>query len=250
MGKQKRRVPGSRLEAVGRLEGADHEKVQKVRKETDCPGLACAVVMLFALTISASAASSHTHSYTQQVGSPQTSHPHKTTWKCECGATSTTYPLASTCSSCTSGAKTKINTAKKTFVFVYIDGDNGIGVPVSATADCYVEYSNYCSFPFSMTYNYPAFASFSSIVKSYATISSIYPSLTCVSRTAVKYYSSSGTLLSTQSMKLNYDNNAIPYNTATVYTLTSKPSYTTSGATFAMPTSGKSYILDVTTYLS
>lgn len=39
MGKQKRRVPGSRLEAVGRLEGADHKKVQKVRKETDCPGL-------------------------------------------------------------------------------------------------------------------------------------------------------------------------------------------------------------------
>ncbi len=55
MGKQKRRVPGSRLEAVGRLEGADHEKVQKVRKETDCPGLACAVVMLFALTIPARA---------------------------------------------------------------------------------------------------------------------------------------------------------------------------------------------------
>lgn len=39
MGKQKRRVPGSRLEAVGRLKGANYEKVQKVRKETDRPGL-------------------------------------------------------------------------------------------------------------------------------------------------------------------------------------------------------------------
>lgn len=212
--------------------------------------LTCAVLMLFALAIPASATSGHTHLYTQQVGSPQTAHPHKTTWKCECGATRITYPLVSTCSSCTSGAKTKTNTAKKTFVFVYIDGDNGIGVPISATADCYVAYSNFCSFPFSMTYNYPAFASFSSIVKSYATISSIYPSLSCVSRTAVKYYSSSGTLLSTQSMKLNYDNNAIPYNTLAVFTLTSKPSYTTSGATFSMPTSGTSHTLDVTTYLS
>ena len=210
--------------------------------------LICALIIC-STPIPASASSTHTHVY-KQTGVAQTAHPHKINWVCECGATQVTYPLKATCSTCTADAKNATNTAKDTFIFVYLDGDNGMGVPISATADCYVEYTNYCSFPFSMTYNYPAFASFSSVVKSYSTISSIYPSLNCISGTAVKYYSSSGTLLSTQSMKWNLDNNAIPSNTGSIYTLTTKPSYTISGATFAMPTSGMSYNLNVTTNLS
>ena len=222
--------------------------MKKNTKLVLCVMLICALCACI-LPAPVSAATLHTHFF-EQVGLAQAAHPHKINWACECGATKVTYPLKSTCSTCRANEKTATKTVHRNFVFVYVDGDNGMGVPITAAADCYVQYTNYYAYPFSMTYNYPPFASFSSIVNSYATISSIHPTLKCISRTSVKYYTSSASLLSTQSMMWNSDNNAIPTNPLFVYTLNSKPSYTIAGATFSMPQSGDSNNLDATTYFS
>ncbi len=177
-------------------------------------------------------------------------HPHERYWRCECGETQVTYPFEPYCSTCTGEIKTATKTESKAYVFVYLDGDAGMGVPIFATADCHVEYTNRYSFPFSMIYNYPAFASYSSVVRSYADISPIYPSLNCISGRSVKYYTSSGSNIATQSMSWNPNNDAIPSNLGGYYSLNTEPSYTVSGATFAMPTSGMSYNLEVTTNFS
>ncbi len=124
-----------------------------------------------------------------------------------------------------------------------------MGTPISATADCHVEYTNRYSFSFSMIYNYPVFASYGSMVRSYADISPIYPSLICISGHSVKYYPLSGSNIATQSMSWNPNNDAIS-NLGGIYSLNTEPSYTVSGTTFAMPTSGMSYTLEVATNLS
>ncbi len=210
--------------------------------------LLCAFIISFS-TFQVSAAEEHIHLFVPSPLSTLT-HPHKTVSECECGATQTTYPLHATCSTCRANEMIATNTVRSTKVFVYLDGDAGFGIPVTAPIDCVVTYTNYYDYPFSMMYNYPPFASFLSIVESYTDVPAIYPSVNCWSGTSVKYYSSGGTLLFDQAMQQNQNFDAIPSMLNHVYTLNSRPSYTTSSAMFFMPTSGMSYTIDVTTYFS
>lgn len=212
------------------------------------------LVLLCAMIISlssmyVSAAETHTHLYIPQ-GTTPVLHPHKVTSICECGATQESYQLRVTCTSCRANEKIATNTVRSTKVFVYLDGDAGMGVPITAPIDCVVTYTNNYDYPFSMTYNYPPFASFSSKVESYTDVAAIYPTVNCWSGTSVKYYTSSGTLLWDQAMQQNTNYDAIPSNLGIVYTLNTKPKYTESSAMFFMATSGMSYTISVTTNFS
>lgn len=210
--------------------------------------LLCAMVISFS-SIYVSAAETHTHLF-MPTGTSSVLHPHKVTSECSCGATQVSYLLKNTCSTCRANEKVATNTVRSTKVFVYLDGDAGFGLPITAPIDCVVTYTNYYDYPFSMTYNYPPFASFASIVESYTDVPPIYPTVNCWSGTSVKYYSSSGSLLWDQSMQQNTNFDSIPSNLGIVYTLSSKPKYTVSTAMFFMASSGVHHNISVTTNFS
>lgn len=193
--------------------------------------------------------STHVHSYTANTILAPT-HPHKITWTCECGASYGSYPIYSTCSTCTAYKTDNTWTAKKPFIFSYPDGDAGMGIGVFVTINCYIEYSNSYTYPFSMTYNYPPFASFVSCVNSYADIPSGVPSVTCTAKLAVHYYSSSDELIATQDMAWGvngtFNSHAAVSNHA--YTLDMKPAYVVTGASFMMAAGADGYNYDITAY--
>lgn len=210
--------------------------------------LMCAMILSLS-PFCVNAVGTHTHIFVPKPGSSFT-HPHKVILECQCGATQVTYQLKVNCSACRANEKIATNTVRSTKVFIYFDGDAGIGVPISAPIECVVTYTNHYNYPFSMEYNYPPFASFASIVESYTDVLPIYPSVNCWSGTSVKYYSSNGALLSEQGMKRNGEFDAIPSNSSIVYTLNSRPSYTKSDAMFSMAISGMHYTIDLITHFS
>ena len=120
--------------------------------------------------ITASAAYAHTHLYTEIVFPVQVEHPHEVTLRCSCGATKETAQLMANCSICRDGELTASNSVEERFIFFYLDGDQGIGVPIPAPVDCRVSYTNQHKYQISMIYDYPPFVSFNSRVAVSASI--------------------------------------------------------------------------------
>jgi hypothetical protein len=115
-------------------------------------------------------------------------------------------------------------------------------VPVPASVECIVVYTNTYSYPSSdfssAAYGYPLFASFSSSVVSeyrYSSDSS-FPGLTLDASLTVEYYSSAGELLGSQDMSWfpGSSGNSRPSNMSLVYTLDAIPAYATTYVMFAM----------------
>lgn len=207
-------------------------------------------IILTYLPLSAEASDSHVHSY--KPYSSSSIHPHPATVKCDCGDTITSYSLNRNCSTCCAGQKTATNTVQEEKVFFYVDGDNGAGALIPAVVTCTVEYNNLYNYPASsMTYSFPPFASFASSVISYADPILDGPNMICTSYTTVSYYTSGGSLLGSQSMSLNANSNSSPSNIAMIFTLNSKPKYTTTGATFVINAwTADHYNIPITTYFS
>lgn len=189
----------------------------------------------------------HTHIYTA-TGGASASHPHATTYTCECGDSYIKYLLKVLCPTCRENEKIATKTETESKVFSYIADDDGFGVPIFVAIDCHVKYTNYYKYPVSMQYSYPPFATFSSTVEAYADHLANYPSVICTAARSVHYFNSSGTTLWSQPMNWNGEDLSIPANLSMVYTLDTKPSYTTTGAVFAMLEAADSYSIDVTTY--
>ena len=180
---------------------------------------------------------SHTHYYTTNSITAY-NHPHKTTWSCECGASYDTYPICSTCDTCTANKIDRTWVEEKQYVFSYPDGDAGMGIGVFVAISCKIEYSNSFLYPFSMTYDYPPFASFISSVKASADVPIGVPNVVCTAELDVCYYSYSDGLITTQAMKWGsngYMCNSYSGGGTYPYTLEQKPSYVVTGAHFMMP---------------
>lgn len=188
----------------------------------------------------------HTHQY-EIISSDGYQHPHEIISRCSCGSERSTYPLNSLCSDCRKNEKLATNTVTKNLPFAYIADDEFGGVAIFTGIDCSVTYTNYYSYLPSTPYNYPPFATFSSSVISSGG-SSAHPQLTCISDLTVTYYNAVGEVLWEQSMQWNLDNNSIPKAPMHVYTLTSKPAYAVTGATFSMPQTAWWHYVEVTTY--
>lgn len=183
----------------------------------------------------------HTHSYSSQ-GLPNTLHPHTVRYTCECGDYYESFPLNNTCSTCLSNAVTDTTIVTEVIVFGYVgaNSDPAYIVPIFTTVDCTVEYTCTYSYPLSMLYNYPPFASFSSsVVSSYAFSGDAgtgFPGLICTASQSVNYYSESNALIGTQAMQWSVSGtgNSHPVNPSTVYTLPTKPAYATTSVVFSI----------------
>jgi hypothetical protein len=182
----------------------------------------------------------HVHAHEIAV-SLSITHPHKTIWVCECGDSYETYSLNTTCQSCLANAKTVTVTTTEIHTFLFTAGDIQ-DVPVPASVECIVVYTNTYSYPSSdfssAAYGYPLFASFSSSVVSeyrYSSDSS-FPGLTLDASLTVEYYSSAGELLGSQDMSWfpGSSGNSRPSNMSLVYTLDAIPAYATTYVMFAM----------------
>lgn len=121
--------------------------------------------------------SSHAHIYTT---TNQAAHPHKVTRTCECGDTLFSYPIYADCDTCTANQREAKDTKTEPLSFGYWAGDHNtaMGGICLTIVDCSITYSNFYDFPFSITYDYPAFASFSSNVTTSATVLPDAPSAT------------------------------------------------------------------------
>ncbi len=171
------------------------------------------------------------HSYSIQ-GIPQSLHPHETSFQCDCGSSYSFFPLSQTCSSCTANSNIAYSSTPTTGVLSYIDSDQNSGSLILVPIQYYVEYTNTYNHPsenFSL-YDYPPFASFTSIVTSHAEGQAAYvPPIVPVSNLTVIYYNSSETPISSQSMNWNANFDAIAQ--PGVHQISANPTYTVSYAT-------------------
>lgn len=188
----------------------------------------------------------HIHNF-ETISSDGVIHPHEVLSRCTCGTEQRTYPLNSLCSDCRANERLATNTETKNLLFSYIADDEFGGVAIFTGIDCSVTYTNYYSYLSPTPYNYPPFATFLSSVISSGD-SSAHPQLTCISDLTVTYYNSTGDVLWEQTMQWNGDNDSIPEAPMHVYTLTSKPAYAVTGATFSMPQTTWWHHIEVTTY--
>ena len=192
----------------------------------------------------------HTHFF-EPVNLKQTEHPHKITYHCECGATNEVYPLRVLCETCRAYEKVATHTVHEVKVFVGLERDNGVMAPGIYNVDCYVEYENYYSYPFSMQYNYPPFASFQSSVKAYAVPPPDSPVISVTVRRTVEYCTSSGNVIAAQAMEWHQSSaNAFPdtLDPSVAYTLITIPAYAVSEAQFSMAGVAQSAMVENITY--
>lgn len=171
-----------------------------------------------------------THQYMPR-GLPASNHPHEVQVKCECGSTRTGLGLKYFCSSCTANSKEVGNSELTKGVLSFIDGDQGLGAAILVPVDLYVKYTNTYNNPAQNNPMYPysglpPFASsFSKVYYSVENVVGFAPPVIVVASRSVEYYKSSGSILSTQTMSWNRQNEAIP-TAAQYYTLSEKPAYT------------------------
>ena len=106
--------------------------------------------------------------------------------------------------------------------------------------ECTIAYRNYFSYPFSMLYSYPPFASFSSLVVSsyiYNGDPSVgFPGLYLTANQSVEYYSSSNVLLASQPMVwIPGDTGSLrPANPGLIFTLSERPAYAKISVAFSV----------------
>ena len=194
-----------------------------------------------------------THSYSHSSLTP-TTHPHETTYRCDCGASYDIYPLQSTCSSCVANSRVASSSTPTTGILWYIDGDMGYGTVITVPVSYYVEYTNTYNHPASnspmMDYGYPAFASFSSRVTSYCEGQAAFvPTIYYVSNRTVNYYNNSGSIISTQTMNFGANTDAVS-QAGIIYTITTNPSYTIVSASCNISGSTRYITGSTTTYFS
>lgn len=184
------------------------------------------------LSTTYTATQSHQHTW-MPVGFIPRTHPHTTKVSCQCGDTRYNCVLLTgvpaDCNLCKSNTKTASSSTKKSGVLVYIDGDQGLGLPITVPVVLVTQYTNKYNYPNVDVPGegiWPAFSSFYSFVS--ASVENVpfhAPDVVCsASSKPVIYYYSNGTQFRSQEVILNGQGQAYaPIGVASIY---DKPSYT------------------------
>lgn len=196
---------------------------------------------------------SHSHSYSLNATSAKL-HPHKTIWKCECGASYDSYLIYSTCSICRENQQEAVATITESPTLWFWAGDLGTGFGgfYSTVVTCTFTYSNSYSYPFSMTYDYPPFASFESSAIITTQSNPDTSAVVCSVDRFINYYTSSGTLIETQELMWGSDGTKSAFATEQQhpYTLQQTPSYAVANVGVMIEYGLGGHDLSVTAYFS
>lgn len=166
------------------------------------------------------------HSYRMNtVGSSQ--HPHQISYSCDCGDSYNEYLISGMCSQCRVGSSVATGTSSKEGTFLYADGELYVGAhPILVPIKLYVDYSNTYKNMISMTYDYPPFASFQSVVSTRVEAGTPFaPTINTGASFKVDYYGSNGRLIETQPMEIGPDVVTAVSKAGTVFSLLDYPAY-------------------------
>ena len=182
-------------------------------------------------------------------------HPHISINTCLCGESNTTFDLFTFCNTCTSGSQTVSNSASRSFSTKnWVDNDIHL-VPIYYVLTGVVEYTNTYNNPNTSpinNYDYPNFASITSMVTSSGVVDNLTeaPTVVAYSHETVKYYSESGDLIATQILSVVPNDNK-GYVESIPFTLPQKPAYAVASAGFGLQAAvffTEETVITVTTY--
>lgn len=150
----------------------------------------CCLLVCVLATISISAANTHRH--IPPADPIVSKHPHTVTYFCDqCDRNITSNVIYANCGSCKMNSSTAKNTAEDTFVFVYLDGDAGMGVPITAAVPCSLTYTNVYQISTSPDEFAPPFYILGINVRASAEPEVFHPDMVCIAPTEVELYQNS-----------------------------------------------------------